>query len=290
MFGLFKKKKETPKPVVEEAQKQEQVPEIKAFAEEFPGEETDILAITGPGTFDRDPVGESGLWKISIPLTAWMDEYTKELQQGEARLEAVIDRKLLDYLLERVPRNFMITATVCPNADGTRFRMTDLPKPGFDPDLKAILDEQKKPITLDVEGLGSFSLSRSMGWFQAAVDWMGAEVSMTFDQAEETLDSAQNTARALVSDQTVWDERVRSFAAEQLLDRVNELVKETDGEDDEAEYFTATSLQSQWELDSILAGPDGSFEFLFSDDDLFLAHPVRVTGNLNEGPLQAEMD
>ncbi len=290
MFGLFKKKKETPKPVVEEAQKQEQAPEIKAFAEEFPGEETDILAITGPGTFDRDPVGESGLWKISIPLTAWMDEYTKELQQGEARLEAVIDRKLLDYLLERVPRNFIITATVCPNADGTRFRMTDLPKPGFDPDLKAILDEQKKPITLDVEGLGSFSLSRSMGWFQAAVDWMGAEVSMTFDQAEETLDSAQNTARALVSDQTVWDERVRSFAAEQLLDRVNELVKETDGEDDEAEYFTVTSLQSQWELDSILAGPDGSFEFLFSDDDLFLAHPVRVTGNLNEGPLQAEMD
>lgn len=290
MFGLFKKKKEAPKPAAEETPKQEQAPEIKAFAEEFPGEETDILAITGPGAFDRDPVGESGLWKLSIPLTAWMDEYTKELQQGEARLEAVIDRTLLDYLLERIPRNFIITATVCPNADGTRFRMTDLPKPGFDPELKAILDEQKKPITLDVEGLGTFTLSRAMGWFEATVKWMDSEVSMTFDQTEDALDSAQETACALVNDQTVWDERVRAFAAEQLLDRVNDIAAETDDEDGDAEHFTAATLQSQWELDSILAGPDGTFEFLFSDDDLFLAHPVRVTGNLEEGPLQAEMD
>lgn len=290
MFGLFKKKKETPKPVAEEPQKQEQAPEIKAFAENFPGEETDILAVTGPGAFDQDPVGESGLWKISIPLTAWMDEYTKELKQGDARLEAVIDRTLLDYLLERIPRNFIITATVCPNADSTRFRMTDLPKPGFDPDLKAILDEQKKPITLDVEGLGTFTLSRAMGWFQAVVDWMGAEVSMTFDQTEDTLDSAQDTARTLASDQKIWDERVRAFAAEQLLDQANELLKETSDEDDDAECFTAATLQAQWALDSILAGPDGAFEFLFSDDDLFLAHPVRVTGNLESGPLHAEMD
>lgn len=290
MFGLFKKKKETPKPAAEEPKKQEQAPEIKVFAEEFPGEETDILAITGPGAFDRDPVGESGLWKLSIPLTAWMDEYTKELQQGEARLEAVIDRTLLNYLLERIPRNFIITATVCPNADGTRFRMTDLPKPGFDPELKAILDEQKKPVTLDVEGLGTFTLSRAMGWFQAAVNWMDSEVSMTFDQTEDTLASAQETAQTLVSDQKVWDERVRSFAAEQLLDRVNDMAAETAGENEDAEHFTVTSLQSQWELDSILAGSDGSFEFLFSDGDLFLAHPVRVTGNLEDGPLQAEMD
>lgn len=286
MFGLFKKKKEAPKPTAEETQKQEQSPEVKAFAEEFPGEETDIVAVTGPGTFDRDPVGESGLWKLSIPLTAWMDEYTKELQQGDARLEAVIDQKLLDYLLERIPRNFIITATVCPNADGTRFRMTDLPKPGFDPDLKAILDEQKKPITLDVEDLGTFTLSRAMGWFQAAVDWMGSEVSMTFDQADENLDSAQATARALVNEQSAWDERVRTFAAEQLLNQVNELVEE----DGAMDPFTASSLSSQWELDSILAGPDGTFEFLFSDDDLFLAHPVRVTGTLEEGPQKAEMD
>lgn len=288
MFGLFKRKKEAPKPAEAETtqQEREQAPEVKAFAEEFPGEETDIVAITAPENFDREQLNESGLWKLSIPLTAWMDEYTKELKQGEARLEAVIDQKLLNYLLERIPRNFIITATVRPNADGTRFRMTDLPKPGFDPDLKAILDEQKKPVTLTVEGVGTFALSRAMGWFQATVNWMDAEITMTFDQAEETMDCAQETARDLISGQRDWDERVRTFAAEQLLDQVNTLLEE----DEEAEPFTVTSLQSQWELESVWTGCEGSFEFSFRDDDLFLMHPVRVSGNLEDGPLKAEMD
>lgn len=283
MFGLFKKKKEEPKQAAE--QNQEQSPEVKAFAEGFPGEETDITAVTGPGTFDRDPVGESGLWKLSIPLTAWMDEYTKQLQQGEARLEAVIDQKLLDYLLERIPRNFIITATVRPNADGTRFLMSDLPKPGFDPDLKAILEEQKKPVTLDVDELGTFTLSRAMGWFEATVDWLGAEVSLTFDQAEETRDSAQETARALVSDQETWDKCVRTYAADTLLDKANELLGE-----ENSDAITREKFLEQLALDSILAGPDGAFEFWFSGTDLFLTHAIHVTGALDKGPLQAEID
>ncbi len=286
MFGLFKKKKDAPAPAEATAPQQEQAPEVKAFAEEFPGEETDIVAVTGPGAFDREEVGESGLWKLSIPLTAWMDEYTKELQQGEARLEAVIDQKLLDYMLERIPRNFIITATVRPSADGTRFRMTDLPKPGFDPDLKSILDEQKKPITLNVEDVGTFTLSRAMGWFQATADWLEAEVTMTFDQTEETTDSARETARLLCGAQTEWDARVRAFAAEQLLDRVNALPEEENA----AGPFTPDSLRDQWEVESIWVGPEGAFEFSFRDDDLFLMHPVRVSGDLTQGPLTAEMD
>lgn len=285
MFGLFKKKKEAPKSAPVETAQQEQAPEIKAFAEEFPGEETDIVAVTGPENFDREQLNDS-LWKLSIPLTAWMDEYTKELKQGEARLEAVIDPKLLAYLLERIPRNFIITATVRPNADGTRFRMTDLPKPGFDPVLKAILDEQKKPVTLTVEGVGTFSLSRAMGWFQSTVNWMDAEIIMTFDQTEETMDSAQETARELIGSQQDWDERVRAFAAEQLLEQVNALLEE----DGEPKLFTADELQSKWELESVWTGCDGAFEFSFRDDDLFLMHPVRVSGNLADGPLKAEMD
>lgn len=279
MFGLFKKKKDAPEAPTEKPQKPAEVTE---FSAQFTGEETDITAVTGPGTFDRETVGEGGLWKLSIPLTAWMDEYTKELRQGEARLEAVIDRTLLDYLLERVPRNFIITCTVRPDESCKRFLMTDLPKPGFDIDLKAILEEQKKPVTVEAEGLGTFTLSRAMGWFQGTVDWLGSEVSLTFDQAEDTLAAAQDTARALMDAQADWDARVRAFAAQQLLEQANALAEE-----DEA--FTTETLAACWELDSIMTGPDGTFEFLFSDSDLFLAHPVRVTGTLENGPEAAEL-
>ncbi|MGM9606992.1 MAG: DUF2262 domain-containing protein [Oscillospiraceae bacterium] len=286
MFGLFKKKKEEPVQEAAQAPEQEQSQEVKAFAADFPGEETDILAVTAPAAVGSEKVGDSGLWKVTIGLTAWLDEYTHELRQGDARLEAVVDDKLREYLHTRVPGNFIIAATVRPSEDGTRFLMTDLPKPGFDPELKAILEEQKKPVTLEVEGLGTFTLNRSLGWFEAAVDWKGAEVSLTFDQAEETRDAAQDTARALLDGQESWDERVRAYAADTLLDRANELL----GEDEDVEALTREDFLAQLEPDSILAGPEGAFEFWFSGDDLFLAHPVHVTGTLADGPQQAEID
>lgn len=289
MFGLFKKKKEDSAPEAAapaaEAPAREQSQEYRDFAAAFLPEETDITAVTGAAVFGQEPVGDTGLWKITIGLTAWMDDYTHELRQGEATLEAMVDQKLLEYLLTRTPRNFIISVTVRPARTGDRFMMTDLPKPGFDPDLKAILEEQKKPVTLEVEGLGTFTLSRNLGWFENTVDWCGSEISLTFDQAEETRTAAQDTARALMSEQAQWDERVRGYAADTLLDRANDLLAQEDG----GEPISRQKFLDQLALDSVLTAPDGAFEFWFSGDDLFLAHPVHVTGTLENGPESADL-
>lgn len=286
MFGLFKKKKEEPKQKPVEVSKEVQSQEYKAFAADFPGEETDILAVTSPSVAFHDPIGETGLYKYSLSLTAWMDEYTHELQQGEATLEAVVDMKLLAYLLSHVPRNFIITATVRPSEDGMRFMMTDLPQPGFDPDLKVIMDKQKEPVTLEVNGLGTFTLSRTQGWFECSVDWLDEEISLTFDQEEDTREGAQDTARALMGAQEDWDRRVRAFAADTLLEQANALLEE----DEDAEPLTHEDFQEQLILDSVYTTVDGAFEFRFSGDDLFLAHPVHVTGTVADGPTVAVMD
>lgn len=296
MFGLFKKKKEDTQPAQAPASEQDAVPAPDAdatqakrreFLAQFPGKETDILGITAPAGIAADKVEGTDLWKVSISLIAWMDEYEQVLHQETALLEAMVDDTLLSYLYERTPRNFIISVTVRPSEEGVRFLMTDLPKPGFDPELKALLEERKKPVKLDVEGLGTFTLNRTLGWFDAAVEWMGSEISLNLDQNEETLAAAQETAKVLMEDQASWDARVRTFAAEQLLERVNELLQSEGGE---AELYTCESLADQFEPDSILAGPDGTFEFWFSDDDLFLAHPVHVAGTLEQGPALAEMD
>lgn len=296
MFGLFKKKKDDTQPVQTPVVEQEPAAAPdgdvaqetrKRFLAQFPGKETDILSITDPGGVNADKVEGTELWKVSIGLTAWMDEYEQELHQTPARLEAMVDETLLTYLRERTPRNFIITATVRPAEEEGRFLMTDLPKPGFDPELKALLEEQKKPVKLEIEDLGTFTLNRSLGWYDASVDWMDDEISLNLDQNEETLAAAQETAKTLMEDQEGWDARVRAFAAEQLLERVNALLQ---SEDDEAELYTRETLAGQFQIDSILAGPDGAFEFWFSDDDLFLAHPVHVAGTLEQGPTLAEMD
>lgn len=296
MFGLFKKKKEVSQPVQTPATEPETMSACeedaalaarKAFLARFPGKETDILGITDPGGVRADKVDGTDLWKVTIGLIAWMDEYEQVLYQEPALLEAMVDDTLLSYLYERTPRNFIISVTVRPSEESSHFLMTDLPKPGFDPELKALLEEQKKPVKLEVEDLGTFTLNRGLGWYDASVEWLGEEISLNLDQNEETLVSAQETARALMAAQADWDTRVRSFAAEQLLERVNGLLQ---SEDEDAELYTLETLADQFQIDSVLANAQGAFEFWFSDDDLFLSHPVHVAGTLEQGPTLAEMD
>ncbi len=293
MFGLFKKKAEKPQPDPVAPQEtsldsvDDGLEQRKAFLAQFTGEETDILGIVGPSGVEYEKVEGTALWHVTITLTAWIDEYQQQLQQQDARLEAMVDDTLLDYLRSRTPRNFIVAATVRPAQEEGRFLMTDLPKPGFDPELKALLEEQNKPVTLEVDSLGTFTLNRMLGWYDATILWMDNEISLNLDQAEEHLAAAQETAKTLVADQANWDARIRAFAARQLLPRIHQLQQECD---EPGEPFTPETLADLFELDSILAGPDDAFEFWLCNGDLLLGHPIHVAGTLADGPLLAEMD
>lgn len=277
MFG-FKKKKEEPK----NTEPQEQNQEVKAFAADFLPEETDILAVTGGSSLDTDQSGDSKLWKVRMGLTAWKDVYTQELQQGEGTLEALVDDNLLEHLRARLPRDFLIRVTVRPCADGVRFLMTDLPKPDFDPELKAILEEQKKPVTLEADGLGTFTLSRTMNWFQAEVDWAGQPIQLIFDR-DENQDDSLVTARALMENREDWDRRVREFAARELLEQVNDALQE-DGP------ITGEQLLDGLEAESVQVSGTGAVEFWLHDDELLWGRAIHVSGTLEDGPTSAEFE
>lgn len=282
-MGLFKKKtKEEPAQELSQRQQQDQRQEVRTFAAQFLSDEITLLAVTGPAGVSYEKEEGSDLWHVTLGLTAWMDKYADEIELGDAKLEALLDDQLLDYLLERVPRNFVISVDVRPDSEGSRFLMTDLPTPTYDPDLKAIADKQKEPVTLDVEGLGQFQLNRNLGWFEALTDWAGREITLTFDQAEESRQSSIDTALALTGKAEDWDVRLREFAADELLGRACQLM--------EGESFSREDFLSQLECDSILAMPDGAFEVWFGGEDLFMIHPVHVTGNLTDGPLSADME
>lgn len=282
-MGLFKKKtREEPAQELSQNKQQDYRREIQEFAAEFLPEEITLLAVTAPAGISYEKATDSDLWHVSMGLTAWMDQYADEIELGNAKMEAMLDGHLLGYLLERIPRNFVISAVVRPNADGSRFLMLDLPTPTFDPDLKAIADQQKEPVTMDVEGLGRFQFNLNLGWFEALVDWAGSEITLTFNQDEEGRQSSIDTARTLMEQPEVWDSRLCAFAADQLLSRACELA---DGEDFSREDFLALL-----ECDCILALPDGNFEIWYGGEDLFMIHPVHLTGNLAEGPLFAEFE
>ena len=73
MFGFFKKK---------EAPKRAPAPQseaVKALAAQFKPEELSVLAVTGPGGYSAVRMkGDDGLWRVGVPLTAWLEEDSEE--------------------------------------------------------------------------------------------------------------------------------------------------------------------------------------------------------------------
>ena len=168
--------------------------------------------------------------------------------------------------------------------------MLNLPQPAFDPDLKAILEEQKKPESIYVEDLGTFTFNRQVGWYEAEIKWVDGTVRLDFDKGnEEAMKAAQATAKALLSDDKSWDERVRTFAAEKLTDLANQWAKDAE-EEAAPEEITAEDFARRMELDAIQVDDQGGFTFWFDDGEMFWGHSIRVSGTLSDGPDDAQME
>ena len=290
MFGLFKKKggeapeeqEQTQKAAHQAAQRTED-PEARAFAAQFLPEELSVLAVTGPNPFAGGP-REDGLWVASMGLTAWMEEDSPDLHREEIRLVTLADPRLLGFLRQRALPDFLIKFRARLSADGSQLLLLDLPQPGFDPDLKAILEEQKKPDSTYAEGLGTFVLNRQVGWYQADVDWLGQSIQLVYDRGTgEEVKAAHQTARALMEAQEDWDGRARTYAAQQLP-------VQYPGLEDEMLQVPAEELARRLEPESLQVWPDGAFEFWFHDADYQWEHALRVRGTLAGGPDHVDLE
>lgn len=287
MFKLFGKKKSESDLEAQPTQK-EQHPEAAALAAQFDPEEFDILAVTGANGFGGDKEPGAEYWTATLPLTAWR-EGDGPIHQEDTCLVALADDTLLGYLRRLAPQDSMIQARVRQGLEDDRFLLVGMPTLMMDPELKAILDEQKKEVTTWAEGLGTFTLNRSINWFQTDVEWLGHTIQLTFDPDENHTDCFQN-ASAMMADQEGWDGRIRAYAAEHLLSLTNEWAQDLNEGFKDPEPVTAEQFLERLEPESIQVYGDGRFDFWFTDDDLFCGHAIRVSGSLTDGPTDAQME
>lgn len=272
-FGKKKEKEHTPSP--HELQVQE-------FAQQFLPEEFTLVAVTGPEGVSDARREEESLWTLTMPITAWMDEEDGVVSTQPAQLQILADDQLRSYLHQRLPGNFIIKADVRPAKEGALFQLVGMPEPGFDPELKAILNEQVKPVTLETGNLGTFTLIRSMNWFEGQIDWLGQPVQFTFNRGEEAEQQASlATARALLAQAAEWDARLRDLSADQLLDAVN------DSSEDES--VSREELRDSLVPETILTAPDGGFTAWYGSD-LFFGRAARITGTLSQGTTEAVLE
>lgn len=276
MFKLFGAKKEKPK-----AQPREDRQFYQAYAADFLPDILDLLVVTGPTPFRSEEQPQSGLWEGSIGLTAWMEEDSPDIQQEPVELVILGAHDLVQVVHERLPANFILKLKGRLSLDGRRMLLVDLPAPGFDPDLKAILERQKQPVTADIEGIGTFTLSHAMGWFETEHPWVDGDIQLTFDRDADR-EASVSALRTLLSDADGWNRRLLVCAAGELLARLNrDLFLSGEAELDEAQ-FTETV-----QVESIQVGGDGSFTAVLNDNGLFGGLSILVTGDVTHGPSSA---
>lgn len=272
-FGKKKEKEHIPSP---------QELQVQAFAQQFLPDEITLVAVTGPeGVSDDRKEGEE-LWTLTISLTAWTDEDDGIVSQQPAQLQILADEQLRSYLRQHLPGNFIIKAKVRPAKEGDLFQLVGMPEPGFDPELKAILNEQVKPITLETADLGTFTLIRSMGWFETQADWLTQPIQLTFARGEEEeQQDSLATARTLLAKAQELDVQIRDLAADKLLDAVNEALEE--------EAVSRNELRDSLALETLLAAPNGAFTAWYGSDLLF-GRAIRISGSADQGPTEAELE
>lgn len=288
MFGLFKKKETEKEPEGQAAPAAPKHPAAAALSAQFAPEEFDILAVTGANGFGGARAPGEEYWTVTLPLTAWRED-DGPIHQEDTVLVALADEKVLPYLRRRAPGDSIIQARVRQGLNDDRFLLVGMPAPMMDRELKAILDEQKKPVTFWESGLGTFTLNRAVGWFELETDWLDQPVRLEFDRDENRADCLLHL-HTLMDKQQEWDRRVRDFAADKLLELANQWAQEGGEEEEEPQEVTREDFMSRMELDAVQVYEDGAFDFWFNDGDLFWGHSIHVTGSLEDGPEDAQME
>jgi hypothetical protein len=133
--------------------------------------------------------------------------------------------------------------------------------------------------------LGPLRYNAELNWWEGALPTaaVAIKVYLSLDECsdeEALLSTAEAVCRALAS----WRQRVEDFAVRELLPLKNESWLE-EGEPE----ITPEEFRNRMSLESISFYPDGAFEFLHDDGELFWGHSIQVCGTVEEGPTDADI-
>lgn len=262
----------------------------KKFYNEFRPEEEELIVLVKESCGGAAVI--EGFLTPSVEFIASIDSKTNELKQEDGRLEWIIsgenervgwgynfekmtiykvlvrkchEQKLMEYQSEILNRRYVVIKI--------------LEEIKSEPRLDVIREAYLKPVYIEDEKFGTFTLDRRYEWFEGELDWQGNMLEIHLDVDEDN-DSTANGAfeelKKVVSDISKWNKKIREFAAKELTELANEWMEEDDDDEDENGEITEEEFAERIDICSIDFHNDGSFEITFKDDDMFWGHWVVV--------------
>ena len=150
-------------------------------------------------------------------------------------------------------------------------------------------DGELKPIILQDDILGELIYDKPLKSFQGSIIWQDRKINIILDVDKDNksgITKAKKALKTMLSEQTKWDEDLRSFAAKKLTTLACEWAES----DDETSEITEESFAKRISLSLIWMTSGGSFSAYFDDDDLFFGHSITVCGSPKKGLLSADIE
>jgi hypothetical protein len=262
------------------------------------GSDGSVAEVTFPALGSaRAPHEDPAAWELRVSLAYWRPA-GGEVRESKLTLRKPVSRAALDAAFKRVRPYDLLQAKVrlvehwvidddLPRTGSPQALLVEIsPDRPHDPELERLARKLREPVIMRDDRFGEFVLNRRIDWFEGKMKWGSTRVNLALSGS-----GADEVAEALATANALWDaqeachQSIVAHAVERLLPLKNGNWLE-DGE----EPLTAVDFAARMSLTDITIYEGGTFEFWFNDCDLFGDHSICVSGDLQNGPKQSDIE
>jgi hypothetical protein len=259
--------------------------EIMEFNAKFDEKVKEITIITENSPLGGAKGGTEKFYEIKCGITAWKYINSDKVFKRNFVLTGKADFQQIKELQGKILPDAIVSLKVRQKED-TFLLVEIIENKNVNEELEDILKEQTRPIIYTDETLGEFILNKRFNIYTGRIKWNNKAIKLNIEKyTGKRLNEVFIVANELFKEQSMWDKKIKEFAAEKLLKLKNESWLE-EGEN----KITAEQFVKKMELESIDVSLKNKFEFCFDDGELFWGHGITVYGNLEKGPMKAEME
>jgi len=260
--------------------------------ERFKAEEKEIIALLKTAPRSSKTMGDTHA-TVSVPLLGYIDVDTDRMVEDcctvcwdisesewksgrrKRRLKAESCYRLkvrenvvyTDIWKREIPEGKMLFVT-----EVAKGRCDDLR-------LEAVLENYRRPRSITLPGGETLTFVRDNDCYEGTIRWMNDTCTLVLGCDEEfaCAGGALKAFEQLNADQTEWDRRAREYAAKEMVGLAN------DWQNDDSRKITRAEVARRIGTPGINVFSDGSVEFVYDDDDMFLGHWIVVGGSVEKG-------
>ncbi|WP_149540199.1 DUF2262 domain-containing protein [Escherichia albertii] len=277
--------------------------EYKYVMQQYQSNDEEILVLFSDTGGGAGRIKGAHLWTVSANFIAYKNLATGEISTEDGRIEWLLSDEDIKLHGSTYPFHFkkggiyrlrvrsLIDKTVAEDkspAFYNRFFVLDIIEENTLCDaLSDILAEYRKPVLLQDELLGQFTLDKDYSHFSGKITWLNNNVfvHLNIDKANKSSwQAALGHLRYLYDHQQEKDSEFRQFAAEELTELANDWL-----DDEDADEITENSFAERMTLCELVIEADGDFTVYYSDDDMFYGHSIDVSGNIAYGATSANI-